>query len=140
MKIEFRGTWADSYCVSLRCRDVTHYGSGAKGHTVNTMPISGVIIAQTLMEPSVGVGPTTYRLQGGCSATELTRRNVLQTRDQPRGDSPRAHGQLHMLPMRLPQTHSATPTAPSSESRRPCHIAPEQDVKYQSLQPQAPNK
>ena len=27
------------------------------------------------VEPSVGFEPTTYRLQGGCSATELTRRN-----------------------------------------------------------------
>ncbi len=26
------------------------------------------------MEPSVGLEPTTYRLQGGCSTTELTRR------------------------------------------------------------------
>ena len=28
------------------------------------------------MEPSVGFEPTTYRLQGGCSATELTRRDA----------------------------------------------------------------
>ena len=30
------------------------------------------------MEPSVGIEPTTYRLQGGCSTTELTRQ-ILTT-------------------------------------------------------------
>ena len=28
----------------------------------------------TQLEPGVGIEPTTYHLQGGCSTTELTRR------------------------------------------------------------------
>ena len=76
--------WALSRCLCTR-------------HACRWRPAGGRSIAgQEPVEPDVGLEPTTYRLQGGCSTTELIRRR------------PRTGRPLHdRPPARRPQCASA---------------------------------
>ena len=50
------------------------WGDGALGSWLyRTLPV----LHENGTEPGVGIEPTTYRLQGGCSAPELTRRTYF---------------------------------------------------------------